>query len=194
MALPTPYGNQAQQMVQGAQAQGFFNPMGSPQINAAVRANALRSAENSRRRSALLSRLMGLDPNQARVAAVNADAQGSAATQSALNNAQFGQLMGNQQYARSLFGSQLQNEQQRGLLKYQHDLNKPTLGGYFGQALGYALPGIGGLFHRGGGQQQQGGLPSFDYLSGAAGLGGQPDYSYLLNQVNPYQQLYAGGQ
>ncbi len=134
------YGQQAQNQIQGAQAAGFFNPTGSSTIMALTRRNALRNADNARRRSALLSRLMGLDPNQARVAAVNQDTASSGETQNALDQAQYGQLEGSQNYFRNLFGGQLGQQNQRDLLKYQRDLSNPGFGTYAGEIAGRALP------------------------------------------------------
>jgi hypothetical protein len=185
---------QAGGYLQGANAAGFFNPQGSSQINSAVRANALRNADNARRRSALLSRLMGLDPNQAAVAAVNQDAQNTGATQSALNQSSLQQQLGNQNYFRGLFGQQLGNEQQRQNMLYQHQLNQPGFGqiagGILGQGIGAFTGGLGsrlGAGRPGGGGG--GGLPSMNYLTDAAGINSQPDYSYLLPQVQQ-QQYY----
>src|SRR5881396_505445 len=92
------YGRQAGDIVQGAQAGGLYDPFGSPRIRAAVRAGALRSSDNARRRAAILSRLMGLDPNQARVAIVGADTEASGQTQNALGQADLSQLLGGQQF------------------------------------------------------------------------------------------------
>ncbi len=147
---------QAGGYLQGANAAGFFNPQGSSQINSAVRANALRNADNARRRSALLSRLMGLDPNQAAVAAVNQDAQGTAATQGALNQSSLQQQLGNQNYFRGLFGQQLGNEQALGRLRYQHQLNAPTLGGVLGGIAGQAGGALAGGYFGGLGQKWSG--------------------------------------
>lgn len=142
------YSSQAQQQLQGANQAGFFNPMGSPAINAGVRRQALRNSDNARRRSALLSRLMGLDPNQARVAQVNADTEQSGQTSGALQDAYLQQQLGNQNYFRGLFGQQLGNEQQRALAKWQAQQQQGTfggaLGGLVGQGAGAFLGGWGG--------------------------------------------------
>ena len=137
-----PYGAQARGMIGGAQQAGFFNPMGSPQIMEQTRRNALRNSDNARRRSALLSRLMGLDPNQARVAAVNQDAESSRSTQDALQGAQLQQSLGNQDWFRSLFSGQLGLEQQKALAKYMQQLQ----GGGAGAALGSLLGTGAGAF------------------------------------------------
>lgn len=119
-------------LVQQGQQAGFYNPNGSPLLMAAVRRGALRTADNQRRRSAILSRLMGLDPNQARVAAVNAEAQGSGDVSNALNSAQYGQLAGNQDWFRNLYMNRLQAADQERLAKMQ----QPGLGQQFGNLLG----------------------------------------------------------
>ena len=156
---PGAYGQQAGNAIQGAQAAGFFSPMGSPAIMANVRRNAPRTGDNARRRNAILSRLMGLDPNQSRVAAVNADTEASGNTADALNQAQYGQLLGNQNYFRSLFGGQLGNEQQLQQMRYQHDLNQPTVGGMIGglvgQGAGALLGGYGASLGAGRPRQPQ---------------------------------------
>ena len=132
------YVGQAGQDIGAAQAAGFFSPQGSPAIMAATKRAALRTSENSRRRNAILARLMGLSPDQAAVAAVNADTSASTDTANALNDAQYNQLAGAQQFSRGLYSGQLANQNQRDLLKYQYDLNKPTIGGEIGGALGTA--------------------------------------------------------
>lgn len=190
---PNSYASQARQQIQGAQAQGLFNPQGSPGLRAAVRAGALRNADNLRRRQSLLSQLMGLDPNQARVAAVNADAAGSANTAGALNDASLQQMLGGQQFARGLFMNQLGNEQQlanaKALAKYQRDISNPGIGGFLGQAAGFAIPGLAGLFRRGGGgvPQTQIGSPGVGYVA-VNDFGAQlPDpYEYLYNPQPQY--------
>jgi hypothetical protein len=142
------YVGQAGQDIGAARAAGYFSPQGSPAVLAATKRAALRTADNSRRRNAILARLMGLDPAQAAVAAVNADTSASTDTANALNDAQYNQLSSAQQFARGLYGGQLANQNQRDLLKYQYDLNKPSIGGMVGSALGTAagayLGGAGG--------------------------------------------------
>jgi hypothetical protein len=130
------YSGQASDIIGQAGAAGSFSPYGSPGLNFAIRQNAIRNAGNMQRRSALLSRLMGLDPNQARVAQVGADTAASANTSGTLNDAYLQQLQGNQNFARGLFNNQLGLQNQEALYKYQHDLNRPTAGDYFGQILG----------------------------------------------------------
>ena len=148
---PQTYGQQAQGFIQGAQGAGYFSPGGSPQIMEQTKRLALRNSENARRRSALLSRLMGLDPNQARVASVNQDAESSGQTQGALQGAQLGQLTGAQDWARGLFGQQLSFEQQKQLAKYMQDLQQRgqtsgMIGGLIGTGAGAFLGGPGGAY------------------------------------------------
>ncbi len=156
---PGAFEGQAGNMLQGAQASGFFDPTGSARITALTRRRALRGADNARRRAAILSRLYGLDPNQSQQALVNADTEASGATQEAMNQAQLGQLFQNQDYFRNLFGQQLGNEQQRNMLRYQRDLNRPTLGGQIGgligQGAGAFLGGYGANLGAGMGQRRQ---------------------------------------
>jgi hypothetical protein len=91
-----------------------------------------------RRRSAILARLMGLDPNQARVAAVGADTAASGQTAEALNAAQYGQLSEAEAFKRRIAAGQFDLANQEALAKYQHGLNSPTIGGMIGGALGTA--------------------------------------------------------
>lgn len=152
---PGSYTGQAASQLQGAQAAGFFSPTGSPLIMGLTRRNALRNADNARRRSALLSRLMGLDPNQARVAQLGQEAASSGATQEALNQANLGQLLGNQQYFRGLFGQQLGNEQQRELMRYQQELSRPSFGDIAGGIIGQGLGAFAGGYGSSLGQPRQ---------------------------------------
>lgn len=163
----TGYANEA---LSGASAAGAFSPTGSAQVMRLTRRNALRSGDNLRRRNAVLSRLMGLDPQQARVASVNADAQSGGQTADALNQAQYGQLAGAQDFSRGLLRDRLGYENQRALLKYQQDLQRPSIGGQIGGLVGRGLTGYftGGMGALGGGGGNR--LPSLDYLKGAAGL------------------------
>lgn len=144
--MADPFTGMAANTIQQGQSAGFFSPTGSPQLLRMARMGAVRTADNSRRRNALLSRLMGLDPNQARVAAVNADANASANTADAINQAQYGQLQGAQAFGRGLFNNQLGVENQRGLMKYQNDLNRPTVGGVLGGLAGQFGGGLFGAY------------------------------------------------
>ena len=158
------YAGQAAGDLAGARGAGYFDPNGSATIFRQTRNAALRSGDNLRRRNAILARLMGLDPNQARVAQVNADATAGGNTAEALNQSQLQQSLGNQNYFRGLFGSQLGQENQLAALKYQHDLNQPSIGGQIGSLVGMGAgaflggPGgaalgsrLGGAFGGGGG-------------------------------------------
>lgn len=149
---PGPYEQQAGNAIQGAGAAGFFNPQGSPAIRANLRRNALRNADNMRRRSALLSRFLGLDPNQARVAEVNADTEANRGTADLLGRGSLDELLSNRDYFRGLFGNQLGGEQQRNMMRYQQDLSNPGLGGFLGgllgQSAGAIIPGLFGAYRQ----------------------------------------------
>ncbi len=174
MANNNYYGGQAQADIGAARDAGFFNPQGSGLIMRTTRREALRNSDNMRRRAAILARLQGLDPNQARVATLGADIAGSEGTANALNQAQYGQLESGQNFARGLYTGQLGQENAMRLAKYQHDLNKPTVGGQIGQIAGT----VGGAFLGG-----PGGAALGNRIFG--GGGGQP-YTPIDYEQTPY--------
>jgi hypothetical protein len=138
------YGNAARGIVQQGGQAGFFNPMGSPQILAAVRQNALRNAQNRLHRGALLSRLLGLDPQQSRAAQLGFEQQAGGDISNALLGAQNQQLLGSQDFIRSLFGQGLQGEQQmaaaRAAAKAQQGANAGGIGSFLGRIGASFLP------------------------------------------------------
>lgn len=138
------YQNQANNLVNQAQGLGYFNPAGSAFINEQVRSNALRTARNSQQRGSVLAKILGLSPQQAQGQFFNIQRQNAGDISNAINNAHFQQLMGNQEYARSLFGNLLGNQQQLALLKYQQKLareNQPGFGSQLGQLIGRGITG-----------------------------------------------------
>jgi hypothetical protein len=164
--LPSGVGQQVGNaaVIGAGQRAGYFSPGGSPAIMAATRRQALRSADNMRRRSAILSRLMGLDPNQARVAAVGADTAASGQTAEALNAAQYGQLTDAQNFLRCLYMGQQDFENQKELAKYQSQLNQPSLGGMIGGALGTAGGAFLGGYGTGLGQRRNAPVQTGPYI------------------------------
>jgi hypothetical protein len=106
------YGQQAKGIISGATNAGFFDPMGSPMLRAAIRRRALRSAQNRRSAGAGAAQLAGLDPQAARQSFVDTNRGINADTSNFINDAEHGFLMGNQDFARGLFGGRLANEDQ----------------------------------------------------------------------------------
>ena len=92
--------------VAGAGAAGFFNPLGSPQLARLRRRFAVRGARNRRRRVAGASQLFGLDPNASRQALFDVERESGGDISDYLNNAQFQEQQGNQNYFRDLFGQE----------------------------------------------------------------------------------------
>lgn len=136
-----------------SQRAGLLDPTGGNGLGFRLRRRgALRNADNIRRREMIRARLSGLDPAQARVAAINADTAASGSVADSLNAGQEAEFGQNRDFARRLFRDRLGYEDQRGLLKYQHDLNRPTLGGTIGglvgQAAGAFAGSAGGLLRR----------------------------------------------
>lgn len=87
LALPPP----------AAGAQNFRNDV----VQMGVRRNAIRTASNARRRAAILARLQGLDPNQARVAHLGSEASISGGLSDALNQGTLEGALSDQSYGRS---------------------------------------------------------------------------------------------
>lgn len=164
-AQPTLAG-QAAGDLNAARGAGFFDPQGSSLIQRATRRNALRTADNMRRRRAIMSRLMGLDPTQARGQAIDAERQASGDISGAINNAQYNQLAGAQDWARSLYSNRLGNEDLNARIaderRYQES-HRPgigaMLGGILGQGVGGFVSGYGGTLGErlAGGKKKAGG-------------------------------------
>ena len=137
--------NIANTAIQGAQSAGFFDPMGSPILRAALRRNALRSAENQRRRGSVLSRLLGLNPNEARAQQLQTEDAAGTNAADAINQGDLSFLTGNQDFLRSLFSGQLSAENQQALARLMatlQDRNRPGIGAAAGDILGKTIPGI----------------------------------------------------
>lgn len=171
--------------VLGANADAF-GPQGSPALRASLRRNAMMNANAAQRQAALSSRLMGLDPNQARVASVNANIAGNANTTNALNQGELQQQMAGQDWLHQLLSGQLGFEHQSAIEKArqayeQHmrggigaqlaQLGGMGLGAFLGGPLGASFGGqLGGMFGGGGnaGYQQYAGSndPTSPYFIG----------------------------
>lgn len=132
---------QANRAIQGGQQAGYFDPMGSPAIRAAVRANALRTQRNRLQRGDVLRRLLGLDPQQQRAAQLGLEQQSGSDISNAILGADLGQLEGSQNFLRSLFGQQLAGQQQiaaaRAAAKAQQ---AGGIGNFIGQLGGAVVP------------------------------------------------------
>jgi hypothetical protein len=142
--------------------------MGSPQLLAAVRQMALRNSQNQLHRGALLSRLLGLDPQQSRAAQLGFEQEAGNNTSNALLGAGTQQLTSAQDFIRSLFGQGLQGEQQMAQARAAAKA-----------AQGSQLGGIGSLIGRGVGA----------FLPFSAGRGGSSAGSYPSQAPN-YQDIW----
>ena len=150
-AAPTAlgYGTDA---IAEAGRQGYFDPNGSPKIRAALERRALRSARNRRRRGALASRLLGLDPQQARAYQLQNETESGQQAADAIQGVNEQEMFGNRDYARSLLGGEIDYRRQRAL---QDQANQGpgfwgTVGGLVGTGLGGLAGGYG--YKRGGGK------------------------------------------
>ena len=126
-------------------AAGYFSPQGSPGLRASLRRYALRNANNAQRSSSVFSRLMGLDPNQARVAQVNAQTAGNANTANALNMGQLQQQQGQSDWLHSLLGQQLGFEHETAMERAQRAYQEHMRGG-IGAQLGQLVGQGAGAF------------------------------------------------
>jgi len=122
---------------------GAFSPFGSPALMARLKRQALRQSGNIRNRGAVLSQFMGLDPTQARGAALNYDAAATGQQADYLNNAQLQQLQGGQDFGRQLYFNRLGQSDQMQQLKLQQqmqkDAQKAQMIGSLGQLGGAAI-------------------------------------------------------
>ena len=133
----------------GARA-GLFDPTGSAQIRAAVRRGALRRADARRRRGSVLARLMGLNPMGQRQAMLETERETAGGLSSELGEADLGQLLGGQQFARGLLGQERGYEEQRAAEARAAREARRARGG-FGSMLGSLLGTAGGAFLGGAG-------------------------------------------
>jgi hypothetical protein len=166
---PQGYGAAAKGIVQQGGQAGFFNPMGSPQILAAVRQMALRNAMNQQHRGAMLSQLLGLDPQQARAAQLGFEQQGGSDISNALLGAGTQQLTGAQDFIRQLFGQGLQGEQQmaqaRAAAKAAQQANRGAIAGTIGRIGASFIPGLSSISALSGGGGGGGSVPSaYDFM------------------------------
>lgn len=142
----------ANQAIRGAQEQGFLNPAGSPALRERIRRHALRTARNRIGRGGTLSRIAGLDPQQARIAQLQTEQGAGEDISNTLGSAFTQEELGNRDYFRSLFGDQLNFERQRMLQKEAAKQARQAAGNPLarlaGAGLGF-LPGgsfLSGLF------------------------------------------------
>ena len=127
----------AGQAISGAQDAGIFSPLGSPLLRAAIRRNALRSAYNQRQRGSVLSRLLGLNPNEARAQDLQTEGDAGNTAADSINQGDLQMLAGNQEFLRSLFTGQLSAENQRDLARLMAALQpRTTAGGAIGSIVG----------------------------------------------------------
>ena len=124
-------------VIKEASEGGLFSPFGSPRLRALRRRRALAQNEAMRRRAGASSQLYGLDPMQRRQAMVESNIGQNAALSGSLGEADFQEEMGGRDFARGLFGGELDFQRQRQLAKEQA---KAQSGGAFGSLLGAALP------------------------------------------------------
>ena len=120
---------------------GLFDPTGSAQIRAAVRRGALRRADARRRRGSVLARLMGLNPMGQRQAMLETEREAAGDLSSELGEADLGQLLGGQQFARGVFGQERGYEERRAAEARAAREARRARGG-FGSQLG-SLVGMG---------------------------------------------------
>lgn len=131
----------------GAQS-GAFDPFGSPVLRASLRARALRAADAQRRRGSVLSRLLGLNPNEAASAALETDRQAGSDASNAITSADYGLMSGQQDWLRSLLSGQMGALNAQDLARLQailaqqaNDRNRPGVGGMLGDLAGRAVTG-----------------------------------------------------
>lgn len=139
---PDTYAGQASGIIQGGTQAGYFDPRGSQVLRAMLRRAALRTAQNRRRRSSVLGQLVGLSPEQQRYQQVQAEQGASADTSGFLNDAMLQEQLGNQQFARGIYGQERGFEEQRARDKAQRDYEKSQQGGigsYLGSLAGTGL-------------------------------------------------------
>jgi hypothetical protein len=124
------------------QAGGYFDPSGSPRLREALRRRALQGGDAQRRRAAVMSRLHGLSPEQARVAMLDADMGATQGTADAMNEGELQQLLGGQDWFRQLFSGQLDFQRQQMLQKEAARQAKEARGSPWGQILGAGLGAV----------------------------------------------------
>ena len=136
----------AQRAIGRAGEAGFFDPAGSDLIRRQVRAHALRTARNRVSRGGVLSRIMGLDPQQARAAQLGFEQGAGDDISGALNQSDLEQGLGNQEFFRDLFRQQIGFDQQRQLqreaAREARRAQGSTLGRIAGAAAGAFIPGL----------------------------------------------------
>lgn len=116
-------------------------------VQMGVRRQGIRTAENARRRAAILAHMSGLDPNQARVARLNSENSISGGLSDALNQGTLQGALSDQSYGRQQ-ADRLQGRQWM-LADRAHDEQRQkfsiggALGSLVGQGLGAYAGGLG---------------------------------------------------
>ncbi len=152
------YGRITQGLIGRAGQAGFFDPMGSRAIRDAIIRRGRTRFESQRRRQSTLGQLAGLDPYQRRVAMLDTERMGGQGLADELNDLEAQQLLGNQDYFRSLYGGerdfQRQMQAQRAA---ERASRRGALGGTLGRLAGAAagfIPGIGPVVGAAGGNSR----------------------------------------
>lgn len=120
---------------------GKAGALGPDYLRRALRARALQARAGQQRRSQILAHVLGLDPNQQRVAMVNADIQGGHDLTNSLNEADLAGLSSYQNMIRSFIDQGYSSEDaQRAArwAKQQQDSQHGGWGQFLGQAAGAA--------------------------------------------------------
>lgn len=179
------YGQIASQGIAGAQAAGFFDPQGSPQLREQIRQGAARTARNRRGRGQFLSQLGGLDPASARAAYLQNEQGIGQDTSNYINDANLQEATGNRDYFRGLFGQGLGFERQQQMQRQQQQFEQRQRGGIGGTLGQLAGTAIGGFVGGPGGAALGGRL-----FGGGGGGGGNRAGSYQYFDPN---QPWGGG-
>jgi hypothetical protein len=136
-------GNPVPGILRQAREQGLFDPMGSQSIMRLLQQRAIATASNRRRRGEVLGNLVGLDPYQQRVAMLDTERAAGGELSDFLGNARLQQLLGGQEWARGLLGSERGFQQNMALARLQAQIAQQMQGGGAGAILGQIL-GTGG--------------------------------------------------
>lgn len=119
-------------------AEGVFSPH---YMRNALRRKALSNADAQRNRTSVLSRLVGLDPNQRAVALTDADLEANRGVSDALNQAEMGDLSQYSDLIRALLGTERGGESnlfgQREQRNWQQS-QQGGIGSFLGQLVGGA--------------------------------------------------------
>lgn len=132
-----------QRLLGQAQGGGAFNPFGSDQIRSAVRRGALRRAQARRGQGSVLARLLGLNPSGQQQQILDTERAAAGDVSNEIGEADLGQMLGGQQFARGLLGQERGFEEQR-MAQARADREARRARGGFGSRFGSLLgTGIG---------------------------------------------------